>query len=161
MLSKKRSSDLAADLKGRQFGRLKVLEYAGANQNGPLWRCQCSCGKMIVCGADNLRRGKTRSCGCFQEESRRKNMANAIHFVNGTCVEKIRADHRNGINSSNRSGYRGVYQRENGKWRAEISFQGKRHNLGTFESVEDAKMARITAENNLWGSFLKKYEDGR
>lgn len=147
------------DLTGQQFGRLKVLEYKGIDKKGSYWKCQCSCGKIVICSADNLQRGKTKSCGCYRDDYKKINMDKSIHFVDGTCVEKIQAIYKNGICSNNRSGYRGVYQTENGKWRAQISFQGKKYNLGTFASIEDAKKARISAEKNLWGIFLDNYNN--
>ena len=80
----------------------------------------------------------------------------AIHFVDGTCLEKI-TDPKN--TASNTSGYRGVYQRENSKWRAAIGFQGKVHNLGTFARIEDAAAARRQAEEELYKPFLQEYAE--
>lgn len=53
----------------QRFGRLLVFEEAGRNkQNNVLWKCRCDCGAIkIVCGTE-LRRGKTKSCGCFKRE---------------------------------------------------------------------------------------------
>lgn len=53
------------NLRGQKFGKLKVIERAGATiENKITWRCHCECGKeTIVCGV-SLRSGNTRSCGC-------------------------------------------------------------------------------------------------
>ena len=111
------------DLTGRQFGRLKVLEEAdNSNRTGGYWKYVCSCGRLIEASKESLCAGKTKSCGCLQAETRKKNMKKAIHFVGGTCLERI-ANQKNTAN--NTSGYRGVYQRENSRWRAAIGFQGK------------------------------------
>ena len=60
------------DLKGKTFGRLKVLERAGTYRQGwksvPLWRCLCKCGKVKICRGDQLRQHKIRSCGCLRNE---------------------------------------------------------------------------------------------
>ena len=124
------------DLTGRKFGRLTVLSKLERTENTEeYWECICSCGRHVVVSKENLCAGKTKSCGCLQEETRKENMKKAIHFVDGTCLEKI-TNPKN--TASNTSGYRGVYKRENSKWRAAIGFQGKVHNLGTFTRIEDA-----------------------
>jgi hypothetical protein len=52
---------------GKQYGRLKVLSFAGMNKNRKAtWLCSCECGNMpTVLGAE-LRKGSTKSCGCFK-----------------------------------------------------------------------------------------------
>lgn len=93
------------------------------------WLCQCDCGKQCICQKENLRSGVTRSCGCLQEAQRKVNMKKTIHFMDGTCVERIACRK---TFSNNTSGHRGVYRRENNRWRASIGFQGKSYNLGSF-----------------------------
>ena len=48
---------------GQRFGLLKVIEKAGSN-NGVIWLCQCDCGNRCTVRADNLKSGRTESCGC-------------------------------------------------------------------------------------------------
>ena len=50
-----------------------------------------------------------------------------------------------GIPTDNTSGYTGVYKRNN-KWCARININKKQINLGTFNTFEEAKHARILAE---------------
>lgn len=54
------------DLKGRRFGQLVVIERASdqADWPGAHWLCQCDCDTMKVVYGQNLRRGRTVSCGC-------------------------------------------------------------------------------------------------
>lgn len=56
------------DLTGRQFGYLKVLGPAEANENRRSWKVECVCGKRFVLGNTLLLGSKTRnankSCGC-------------------------------------------------------------------------------------------------
>jgi hypothetical protein len=52
---------------GATFGRLTVLEDLGATRV----KCQCQCGVTINGYRNNLRGGHSRSCGCFNEESKR------------------------------------------------------------------------------------------
>lgn len=67
----------AADLAGREFGRLVVLARAPASGAGVRWRCKCTCGKQCVTRADHLVQGLARSCGCLKVEAARKNAAKA------------------------------------------------------------------------------------
>lgn len=59
------------DLKGKEFGRLKVIERVGSDKNGhSKWLCECSCGNpdsIIILGT-SLISGATKSCGCFRKE---------------------------------------------------------------------------------------------
>lgn len=52
------------DLKGKRFGRLVVLEYAGEYK----WRCLCDCGVEKTVLGQSLRSGATLSCGCYHRE---------------------------------------------------------------------------------------------
>ena len=56
---------------GARFGRLVVVsrqpDGSGSNSR---WFCKCDCGGEIIAFAGNMRRGKTRSCGCLYVESR-------------------------------------------------------------------------------------------
>lgn len=60
-------------LVGQQFGRLTVIAYAGLDQhNNALWQCQCACGKSHIVAGYTLTRGKSRSCGCLDQEARER-----------------------------------------------------------------------------------------
>lgn len=58
---------------GIKYGRLTAIEYAGTRKNDGrvLWRCKCDCGREIVAQGKLLGNGKTKSCGCIQDELRR------------------------------------------------------------------------------------------
>lgn len=64
------------DLTGQNFNRWTVLEYAGKDKyNNALWLCECNCKdktRRIVNG-NNLRRGISTSCGCWQRELAKEN----------------------------------------------------------------------------------------
>lgn len=58
-----------SDLKGKRFGRLEVISYVGADSRGrSKWLCKCDCGKEITARVDSLKRGDTKSCGCYHAE---------------------------------------------------------------------------------------------
>ena len=58
------------DLSGQTFGRLTVLH----RQQEPMswgrigWICQCECGNVVTVAGNLLKRGKTKSCGCWKRE---------------------------------------------------------------------------------------------
>ena len=70
---------------GHRFGRLLVIEQAedkpGSGQNGAFWLVKCDCGSpAFVTHGSHLRRGASRSCGCFNKEmSRATCLARATH----------------------------------------------------------------------------------
>lgn len=56
---------------GQRFGKLVVIEKQGREKsdNGEAkWICKCDCGNTYVTGSNRLRRGATKSCGCFKIE---------------------------------------------------------------------------------------------
>lgn len=58
------------------------------------------------------------------------------------------------IASNNKSGVRGVcWCRSKRKWKAYIMIDGKMHNLGGFDSLQDAQAKRISAEIMHFGEF--------
>ena len=66
------------DLTGQKYGRLTVLGCEGyriQNNGGKrwYWKCKCDCGNETVVRGDCLRTGNTTSCGCYCQETRKKN----------------------------------------------------------------------------------------
>ena len=63
-----------------------------------------------------------------------------LTYVDGTCVEMIRA---NTVRRNNTSGVPGVeWMAKKQRWRATICFKGKRRYLGSYVRFEDAVRAR-------------------
>ena len=58
------------ELKGKMFGRLKVIaeDTTRTKQGHIKWICKCECGKEVSVFVSNLRNGNTKSCGCLQKE---------------------------------------------------------------------------------------------
>ncbi|HBA48527.1 MAG TPA: hypothetical protein DCZ91_12160 [Lachnospiraceae bacterium] len=148
--SRPASRIMIKDWVGRKFGDLEVIAYDGRRNGKHYWRCRCSCGAETVANQSNLQDGHTRSCGCKSKP------ASTRHFVEGTCIESIRSRK---VSVSNRSGIRGVYRnRKNGRWVAQITFQGRTRYLGSFGDLEEAARARAEAEK-IFEAFLEKYEN--
>jgi hypothetical protein len=62
------------DLRGRQFARLTVVDYAGKRGRKHYWRCACECGGEKTTHGDHLKTGRSRSCGCLNAEVARSRM---------------------------------------------------------------------------------------
>lgn len=137
------------DLRGKVFGELTVIEPADNIDGRTAWLCRCSCGTTVTVKTKNLRNGKTWHCGC-----RRRYGIDNLHYIDGTCIEMI---HPERLRSNNSSGCTGVfYDSSKRRWRAEIMFCGKRHCLGYFSHFEDARDARLSAEEKLYGAFFDR-----
>ena len=61
------------DHRGLRYGRLVVLERAENNAWGAAqWSCLCDCGGISVVRGNDLKLGKTTSCGCYNRDSHTK-----------------------------------------------------------------------------------------
>lgn len=70
-------SSVVDNLVGRRFGRLLVESrnmekqreyYERHKAQVVFWNCVCDCGNTSVVSSGNLKRGTTKSCGCYKEE---------------------------------------------------------------------------------------------
>lgn len=57
---------------GEKYGRLTLIELREKTAGSYTWLCQCDCGKKCLKQVGCLRRGDTRSCGCFNSEESSK-----------------------------------------------------------------------------------------
>lgn len=94
------------DLSGQKFGRLTVIEKAGSTKHGAIkWLCKCDCGNESIVIGDELRKGKTTSCGCYAKEIARetakKHIAgkNKTHGKAGTLIYKEWSEMKRRCNS--------------------------------------------------------------
>lgn len=55
------------DMIGKTFERWKVFAIYSMGKRPKVW-CQCICGNRRVVNADTIKKGKSKSCGCFQKE---------------------------------------------------------------------------------------------
>lgn len=70
------------ELNGQRFGRLLVESFDRVHGGHSRWNCLCSCGVRAAILSNHLRTGRTRSCGCLQQESRRA--SNITHGMSKT-----------------------------------------------------------------------------
>jgi len=57
-----------ADMVGKQFGKLTVLNMYDKYKVYYRYLCKCQCGKEAIVRGTSLRSGSTKSCGCIKTE---------------------------------------------------------------------------------------------
>lgn len=144
------------DLSGQKYGYLTVIGPAENIGERTAWRCRCDCGREAVVRTNYLRSGHTTSCGC-RAPAANPGVGLALTYVDGTCVEMLRAKT---VRRNNTSGVPGVdWRNDKGTWRATICFKGKRHYLGDYRIFEEAVRARKRAEEQLHDRFIQEFEE--
>ena len=152
------------DLTGQRFTRLTVISL---NESGT-WLCRCDCGKLCSLVTNHLTTGHTKSCGCYNRDHVKNDLAKyrpiawakrKQQFFEGTSISAIVVGKR--ANKTSMSGIRGVTLLPNGRFRAELTLQGKRYNLGFFSTKEEAAEARRLAEKNIFAPVIEAYEAKR
>lgn len=77
----------AEDLTDRKFYRLKAILKHSSVEGRVHWECLCDpeqggCGNIVIVAAAKLKKGNTRSCGCFQKDA--SSEANTKHGYSQT-----------------------------------------------------------------------------
>lgn len=73
-LKKRPHPNAQENLTGKKFNYLMVLEHGGyhkypSGKTRVMWKCKCDCGEILNVLSNNLKSGKTKSCGCWKEKS--------------------------------------------------------------------------------------------
>lgn len=70
---------------GKRFGRLIIINKEDPGRKGESrYNCRCDCGNFKIIYQSQLKRGKTKSCGCLQRESSRK-----VRYIHGMSNSKL------------------------------------------------------------------------
>lgn len=72
------------NLAGKRFGRLVVIGISHNTHYGHYWECICDCGKNKKVFGGHLRNGKTKSCGCLNQDTTR--FRNTTHGMTKTRI---------------------------------------------------------------------------
>ncbi len=85
------------DLTGRRFERLTVLGDVGKRtKNGKvLWHCLCDCGKITFVRGDHLKNGKVKSCGCLNDDLKRKRYKDLTGYENDNFKVIVKKESEN------------------------------------------------------------------
>ena len=70
---------------GDKFGRLEIAEYLGLKNGKKNYLCNCSCGNTVEVASTHIGR-RVKSCGCLQEESRKRIIPAGSRFG---CLEVL------------------------------------------------------------------------
>lgn len=65
----------AIDMTGKRFGRWTVLERDCLEKRNAYWICRCDCGNYGIVRGDELRDGRSGSCGCLHSEIMHEKLA--------------------------------------------------------------------------------------
>lgn len=57
---------------GQKFGKLQIIEKDVVKSDGTYLKCKCDCGNIIIARLNNIRSGKTLSCGCLKSKGEEK-----------------------------------------------------------------------------------------
>ena len=74
------------DLTGQRFGRLVVVsknEEVSEQKKSLHWNCKCDCGNEKIIWGSDLKRGKTQSCGCLNNELSKERMEEYLRTHKG------------------------------------------------------------------------------
>lgn len=87
------------DLRGKQFGRLTVLDLVKKDDTmsmpGYYWLCKCECGNFSIVNTGPLKYGNTTSCGCKRIENTSKSNTHNIlgqKFGKLTVLEQVKSN---------------------------------------------------------------------
>lgn len=155
--TKKRAHDKFdyTDIVGNRYGKITVT---GIDKNDSLnVICKCDCGTQFVKRGAIIKRGQIKMCkNCTLTNLKLGDQIISLASVGGTNVISLQ---KNTINKNNTSGVNGVSLMKSGKYRANITFKRKQYHLGSYYTLEDAEMARKIAEKEIYGNFLRWYEE--
>ena len=94
----------AIDLTGQRFGRLTVIERAENIGKKTMWKCRCDCGNEKIIRADDLKSGRSKSCGCYNKE--KTIISHTTHRGTGTRLYSIWSLMKDRCTNKNNKGYK-------------------------------------------------------
>ena len=143
---------------GEVYGMITVLDNCIRQKGNTKWKCRCGyCGNEFYATISSLKRGNVISCGCQNTQRRKELIKRNLGLVDGTNLSAISANRK--TNKNKTTGVKGVsFVKAKKKYRAQIMFKKKVHHLGYFDTIEQAKEARLKAEMVLFEPLLNEYK---
>lgn len=115
------------DLQGKIFGELEVIELdteKTKEKKQSIWKCKCSCGKIIYINTSMLNSGNTRSCGCSRKSLGERTIKEILEKNNiSFCEQYSFSDLKGDVNPLK---FDFAIFKE-GQLKYLIEFQGKQH----------------------------------
>lgn len=146
-LQKKADTGEEVNLIGQTFGALTVTGRVIQRDGSVQWKCLCGCGSEISVMAEELLRGKCRSCGCIEQGTEQP----AASIAERPEQRKSRSD--------NTSGFRGVSRHPDGRWLVSIGLKSRRYYIGLFADYDEAVRARLRMEEILQKGYEETYQN--
>jgi hypothetical protein len=136
----KNGNILKAPLDKYGYQRLRI--------NGKMFRVHRLVAETFIPNQDN------KKCVDHIDNDRTNNNVNNLRFV--THQEN---SFNKSISKNNSSGTKGIsYYKPTNKWVAHIMYNKKQYNLGYFDKLEDAILARQKKANEIYGEFTHSSE---
>ena len=159
----------AYDLTNQRFGRLTALYKCDYKLNNHYpWFCQCDCGNTKVVRTQDLIRGKTTSCGCYQKEIASK-IGKKTGPINGARRTKDIAGQRFGKLTALRPttekrghNIKWLCQCDCGNWVSVIVHDlttGNTSSCGCIRSKGQQKIATLLTQYNISFVTEKSFDD--
>ena len=149
-------------LKGKQFGRWTVLEYAGTWNRNTHWKVRCDCGTERVIKGTYLTSGQSRSCGCLMAD---KNRERQTHGETGSrlyyiwCAMRYRCENPTDPAYSN-YGARGI--KVCNRWQSFENFRadmGRRPKGKTLDRIDND--GDYEPSNCCWSTYVEQTHNTR
>lgn len=77
------------DLTGKRFGRLTVIKRSERKGKNTYWICRCDCGAITEATTTKLKKGHTKSCGCYKTEKFAEYIDSKKHDLLGKKFGKL------------------------------------------------------------------------
>lgn len=140
---------------GKTINGWRVIDvYLDSERESYMCRAICpKCGKETETLLTRLQ--KINHCStCNRTIGIFVNGQNAVDCVDGSKLSSIKNRTEGKVNKNSTTGINGVNKLPNGRYRALINFRRKQYYIGTFDTIEEAAIARKEAERLLYEPFL-------
>lgn len=146
------------DLTGQVFNRLTVIEKTNKKlPNGLyLWKCLCSCGKIVLVGGTYLKNGHTQSCGCLKKENQLQVAKNNFKDLTGQIFGHLLVIQQ--TESDNKGQSRWLCECKCGELKEFSSrhlLSGASKSCGCISSFKELEIKTILNNNHI--NFIQEY----
>ena len=154
----------AKDITGEQVHYFTAIKCTGKENRDYIWKWRCVCGNEIEASKRKLIGNNIHSCGCRNKPLKQEQIKNArkkITVYGNTVINKLNNTSKGRLNSNNKTGVNGVkitYIRGKKRFCAFIGLNKKYIHVGYFDTLEDAKQARLLAESKYHDPIVNEYE---
>lgn len=153
------------NLVNQTFGNLKVIEKTEdrAPNGCIIWKCKCTCEEICFVDTATLTSKRKTSCNCRQKRNGydsyfNKNVLES--YQEGDACTNISLIRSRKPSKQNKLRIKGVYyNKQTGKYIAQIGFMNKRYHLGSYDTPEEAKDAYDEAKERIHMDFIQWYDE--